>query len=191
MLNKKLILIPVLASILLLSSCGKEPSYEKTDTGLKYYFYKKNEGTKAKVGDFLTLHFIYKAKISGTDRDTILRNTWESKDGQPAQPIQVVVQEPSFKGGIEEGLQLLTIGDSVALQVNADSLFKKTFMAQRPAFVDSGSYITFIMKVVNIQDKISFEKEQAKVMEERKSKDRKSTRLNSSHSTLSRMPSSA
>lgn len=170
MLNKKSILIPALAAILLFSSCGKDISYDKTESGLKYHFFTKNEGTKAKVGDFVTLHFIYKAKMSGTDKDTVLRNTWESKDGTPAQPIQVVVQEATFKGGIEEGLQMLTTGDSIALQVNADSLFKKTFMAPRPAFIDSGSYITFIMKVVNIQDKASFEKEQTRIMQERKLK---------------------
>jgi FKBP-type peptidyl-prolyl cis-trans isomerase FkpA len=165
MLNKKLLIIPVIASILIFSSCSKDISYETSDKGLKYHFFVQNEGPKAKVGDFMTLNFIYSAKMKGTDKDTILRNTW--KDGQP---IQVVVQEASFKGGIEDGLQLLTTGDSVALQVNADSLFKKTFMAQRPAFIDSGSYITFIMKVVKVQNKDEFEKDQAKLMEDRKTK---------------------
>jgi FKBP-type peptidyl-prolyl cis-trans isomerase len=165
MLIKKSFIASVLATALFLASCSGDLSYEKTDTGLKYYFFQKNEGEKAKVGDFMTIHFIYKAKVAGQDKDTILRNTW--KDGQP---IQVVVQEPSFKGGLEEGLQLMTTGDSVVLQINTDSLFKKTFMAQRPAFIDSSKDITFIMKVVKIQDKASFEKEQAKMMEERKAK---------------------
>lgn len=147
-------------SAALLSSCGKEPSYEKSENGLQYYFYKNEEGTNAKVGDFLTLNFIYK-----TDKDSVLRDTW--KDGMP---IQVVVQEPSFKGGLEEGLQMLSAGDSVAFKLPADSLFKKTFMAPRPDFIDSTSYITFVMKVLKVQNKDEFEKDQAKMMEERRKK---------------------
>jgi FKBP-type peptidyl-prolyl cis-trans isomerase FkpA len=142
----------------LLSSCGKEPNYKKSDNGLEYYFYEDKEGTTAKVGDFVTLNFIYK-----TSTDSVLRNTW--KDGNP---IQVVVQPPTFKGGLEEGLQLLSEGDSASFRMSADSLFKKTFMAPRPSFIDSASKITFIMKVIKIQDKATFEKEQAKMMEERK-----------------------
>ncbi|MFN0048667.1 MAG: FKBP-type peptidyl-prolyl cis-trans isomerase [Cytophagales bacterium] len=150
--------ISALAAVVLLSSCGKEPNYKKSDNGLEYYFYEDKEGETAKVGDFLTVNFIYK-----TDKDSILRNTW--KDGNP---LQVIVQSPTFKGGLEEGLQMLSEGDSVAFKMSADSLFKKTFMAPRPDFIDSASKITFIMKVIKVQNKEVFEKEQAIKMEERK-----------------------
>ncbi len=160
MLKLTKISFAALAAAALLSSCGKEPNYKTSDNGLKYYFYEDKEGPTAKVGDFLTLNFIYK-----TDKDSVLRNTW--KDGMP---IQVVVQPPSFKGGLEEGLQMLSEGDSATFKMNADSLFKKTFMAPRPDFIDSASDITFIMKVLKVQDKVTFEQDQAKVMEERRKK---------------------
>jgi len=150
----------VVSAIVLLSSCGKEPNYKTNENGLQYFFYEDKEGEKAKVGDFLTLNFIYK-----TDKDSVLRNTW--KDGTP---IQVIVQSPSFKGGLEEGLQMLSEGDSVTFKMSADSLFKKTFMAPRPDFIDSTSKITFIMKVLKVQNKETFEKEQAIKMEEQRKK---------------------
>jgi FKBP-type peptidyl-prolyl cis-trans isomerase FkpA len=144
----------------LLFSCGKEPNYKTADSGLKYYFYEDKEGQNAKVGDFVTLNFIYK-----TSKDSVLRNTW--KDGNP---IQVEVQPSSFKGGLEDGLQMLSVGDSASFQISADSLFKKTFMAPMPAFIDSGSALTFVMKVLKVQNRAEFEKDQAKMMEERKQK---------------------
>ncbi len=149
-----------ITAVALLSSCGKEPNYKTNENGLQYFFYEDKEGEKAKVGDFLTLNFIYK-----TDKDSVLRNTW--KDGTP---IQVIVQSPSFKGGLEEGLQMLSEGDSVTFKMSADSLFKKTFMAPRPDFIDSASKITFIMKVLKVQNKEAFEKDQASMMEERRKK---------------------
>lgn len=148
------------AVVCALLSCNKngEPNYKTNDNGLRYYFYEDKEGPNVKVGDFITLHFSYK-----TATDSVLRNTWKEGD-----PIPVIVQEPSFKGGIEEGLTMLSEGDSVSFQLNADSLFKKTFMARRPDFIDSASYLTFTIKLVKIQTKEQFQEEQAKKMEERR-----------------------
>ncbi|MDX2189769.1 MAG: FKBP-type peptidyl-prolyl cis-trans isomerase [Bacteroidota bacterium] len=155
---KKYALATAIIFTLLLSSCNKGVNYEKTENGLKYYYFTKNDGPKAKSGDFITVHFSYK-----TSKDSVLRDTW--KEGTP---IQVVVQEPTFKGGLEEGLQMLAAGDSVSFQINADSLFQKTFMAPRPDFIDSASYLTFTMKVIKIQGKEEFQKEQEKAMAERR-----------------------
>ena len=164
MLNFKKTIIYLFALIVAGTACNKSISYETSPTGLKYHFFEDKEGEKAKVGDFMTLHFIYTCKDT-TGKDSVLRNTW--KDGMP---IQVIVQQSSFKGGLEEGLQMLSVGDSVAFSLNTDSLFKKTFMAPRPAFIDSASDIVFYMKVLKIQNKEEFEKDQAKLMEERKAK---------------------
>lgn len=163
--NTKITVYAGLLAGMMLSSCSKEPNFKTSENGLKYYFFKDVEGETAKVGDYLTLNFEYKTKVKGTDNDTILRNTW--KDGFP---IQVVVQEPSFKGGLEEGLMLLSVGDSVAFKLPVDSLFKKTFYAPIPDFIDSTGFIIFTMKVDKIQNREEFEKEQSAAMEERRRK---------------------
>jgi FKBP-type peptidyl-prolyl cis-trans isomerase FkpA len=61
---------------------------------------------------------------------------------------------------------LLSAGDSAAFKVNADSIFAKTFMAPLPEFIDKGSALTFTVKVIKIQNKEEYEKEQMKMMEE-------------------------
>ncbi|MDX2195996.1 MAG: FKBP-type peptidyl-prolyl cis-trans isomerase [Cytophagales bacterium] len=161
---KKSFLIFIISALLLYTACNKsgEADYKKSDTGLMYYFYKDTAGTNAKVGDFVTLHFSYKTNNT-SQPDSMLRNTW--KDGMP---ISVMVQEPSFKGGLEEGLAMLSVGDSAVFKMSADSLFRKTFMAPMPAFIDTGSMITFTMKILKIQDRTTFEEEQRKAMEERR-----------------------
>lgn len=149
-----------LAAVAVFTSCSKEPNYKKNENGLEYYFYEDKEGETPKEGDFMTLNMLFK-----TSKDSVLQNTWKSGN-----PIQVIVQPASFKGGIEEGFKMLSIGDSAAFRVSADSLFKKTFMAPRPAFIDSGSKITFIIKVMKVQNKEAFQLDQQKAMEERKAK---------------------
>lgn len=158
--NAKKVLVAISAAGFM-ASCSS--NFEKSETGLEYKIFEDKEGEKAKVGDFLTLHFEYKTKLKGSDKDTILRNTW--KDGNP---IQVMVQAPSFKGGLEEGLQMLSEGDSASFKMPLDSLFKKTFMAPIPDFLDSSASMIFTMKVIKVQNKEAFEKDQQKLMEERR-----------------------
>ena len=149
--------IVVVASIFCMMSCNKDGNidYQDHESGLQYSILKDSAGECAKEGDYLTLHFMYK-----TSKDSTLRNTW--KEGQP---INVVLQTPSFKGGLEEGLKLLSLGDSAVFKLSADSLFAKTFMAPMPDFIDSGSHMTFFVKVLKIQDKAAFEADQAKMLE--------------------------
>ncbi len=157
---KNILKISAVAGLGFLASCGKK--YETTPTGLKYLFYEDKEGEKAKLDDLLMINFEMVALNKG--KDTVLKNTW--KEGQP---VPIVVQKSTFKGSLEEGLMMLSAGDSVSFQVNADSLFQKTFGAMRPPFVDSASLISFRMKVVKIQSREEYTKEQQKSMEEKMS----------------------
>lgn len=157
---KNILKISAVAGLGLLASCGKK--YETTPTGLKYLFYEDKEGDKAKLDDLLMINFEMVAQNKG--KDTVLKNTW--KEGQS---VPIVVQKSTFKGSLEEGLMMLSAGDSVSFQVNADSLFQKTFGAMRPPFVDSASLVSFRMKVIKIQSREDYTKEQQKMMEEKMS----------------------
>jgi FKBP-type peptidyl-prolyl cis-trans isomerase len=156
----KLISIATVAAAII-TSCDKLSSFKKDESGVEYKMYKDEEGKKAEKGDFLTLHFKYTAKVKGTDRDTVLRNTWEE-----GKPIYVLVGEPTFKGGIEDALKLLSEGDSVDFRFPIDSIFSKTFIAPVPDFMDSTGSVIFTIKVLKVQNKEDFEKDQAKLMEE-------------------------
>jgi len=94
---------------------------------------------KPKTGDWVSLHMLYTTKIKGVD--TILYNSKVILKGAP-----LVTQLPpsEFKGDLFENIRSLSRGDSITFQINADSLFLRTFrMPQRPPFIDSNSVVTF------------------------------------------------
>src|SRR4051812_31576487 len=122
--------ICVIAAIIALASCNKTGKMETTPNGLKYVFYKRDEkGRKAKPGEIITMNFAFK-----TSKDSVLRSTFKEQG-----PIQVPLQPSAFKGSLEEGLAMVSPGDSVTFYVKADSLFAKSFNQPLPPFIAKGS----------------------------------------------------
>lgn len=153
-----------MAVVVGLSSCDKTGKLETTPTGLKYMFHKRDEkGKKAKVGDILTMHIVFK-----NSKDSILRNTFSEPD-----PLQVPLQASPFKGSLEEGLTMVSPGDSVTFFVKADSLFGKNPGQPMPPFIPKGSDIKFVVKVRNIQTPAEMQKEMEGLAVKQKSTDAK------------------
>ncbi len=135
------------------TSCKKSkyPGYEDSETGLAYKFHKKGDGKiTPKEGDIMSMVIVYK-----NSKDSVIFDS--RKQGQP---IMVPLQKPSFKGGIEEGFAMMSVGDSASFVVNADSFFVKTFKMETPKFVEKGSGIFFDLKLEKVTTKAEFEKEQ-------------------------------
>lgn len=143
-----------------LSSCDRF-RVSVTDTGLKYQFHDQNEqGRKPKIGDILTLHLAIKSSKDSTLRDT-------QKEGRP---LQIMLQTPPFKGSFEEGLAMLSKGDSASFFVNVDSLFSK--MGQPlPQGIVKGSDIQFAVRLLDVQNEQEFQKAQATAREGQVKKD--------------------
>lgn len=151
--------LAALSAVVLLSSCdkGKYPGFEKTENGLYYQFHKENKEAKKPVeGDVMTLVMMYK-----NNRDSVIFDS-RQRGGE----IMVQLSKPTFKGSIEEGFAMMTEGDSASFYVNADSLFAKTFQAELPKFIEKGSDLLFIVKVVKIEGKEAVEAKRKKMMEE-------------------------
>ena len=74
----------------------------------------------------------------------------------------------SFKGCLEEGITFMAAGDSASFKMNADSIFTKTFHARMPAFVKSGSIITFNIKLINFESQEKFMQQQQEQAEKQK-----------------------
>lgn len=148
---KKAMLIFSLASMLAFVSCSE---FKTTDTGLKYKFYVKNaDAQKPDMGDVLTVEMTY--KMEGAD--TFLFKSKEHKDA--GQKLMLV--KPVYKGDISEGLAMMHVGDSAQFFVNADSFYMRNVgMEKTPAFVKPNSKVVFDIKLVSIQKKADFEKEQ-------------------------------
>lgn len=145
------------AIAVLAASCGD--GYEQTDSGLKYKIHTENEGDKPKIGDFLTLHVLYK-----TETDSVFFDTRKY-----SKPIKVPLMKPSYNGSFEEGLAMLGAGDSATFIVSADSVFTKVFMAnQLPAFIKKGSMMKIDVKIMDIETKAEIDAEVKQLMAKKK-----------------------
>jgi FKBP-type peptidyl-prolyl cis-trans isomerase FkpA len=124
----------------LLAACNQFKS-QKTESGLKYQFFTQNEaGKKAKLGDLITFDF----KIQNSS-DSTLQTTFGSGN-----PIKMPLQKGTFKGAFEEGLAMLTAGDSAVFFVSADSLFRAA-QQPLPQAVKAGSDLKFTVKMISVQ----------------------------------------
>lgn len=134
-----------------LYACTGKDGYETDKSGLMYKFLENKEGQNAKEGDIITLSMVYK-----TSKDSVLFDT--KKMGKP---LEFILPPASFVGSLESGLAMLSAGDSASFQINADSLFEKTFRSKRPDFIEENSKITFNVRMISVQTREQFEKSQA------------------------------
>jgi FKBP-type peptidyl-prolyl cis-trans isomerase FkpA len=121
-----------------------ESNYSKTSSGLEYKILKKGNGKELpSTGGYITFWVQIR-----TDKDSIIDNQFVNPD-----PIAIETPQPTYKPSIEEGLLLLTEGDSAVFFLNADSLFLKTFRQQRPAFLKPQSTVKMIVKMDKVYSK--------------------------------------
>jgi len=157
----------VMAAMVVFAACNKSPypGYEASESGLYYKFYntKDANAVTAKTGDFVVVRMLYK-----TNKDSILFNSKNvSRDGSGV--LEFPLGPASFKGSFEDALNMMSPGDSASFLVNADSLFLKTFRAPKlPPFVESGTMLTFEVKLEKIKSKEEMQKEQQEKAEQQK-----------------------
>ncbi len=142
-MNKRLFITVSLLILTVMSSSAfsqEFPGFSKTKTGLYYKIYKtSNDTVTPRTGNYLTFDMLYHGKSHG--KDSIFLNTFKQN---PPNPVKFFLPPPDFKGDLNEGLVMLSKGDSGVFIVKADSLFYKTFkMKKRPAGIDSNEYFFF------------------------------------------------
>jgi FKBP-type peptidyl-prolyl cis-trans isomerase len=125
-------------------ACGDSQfrGYKQTDTGLYYKFLEENDDTlKAGIGDMVIVNMIYGIG------DTVLFNSKNIP-----RDLEIAIDKSHFKGDIFEGLAMMSEGDSATFLISADSFFLITARSpQLPAFVDSGSYMYFNIKMLDVE----------------------------------------
>lgn len=147
MINKIAYKTLLAGSLITLLACNKGGD-QTTDTGLQYNINKDEEGPTGQIGDMISIRMkVYNAK------DSLLEDGFTYPT-----PIEFVMQKATFKGGIEEGLLLLSKGDSATFKVPVDSMFNEAKGRQRPPFLEKGSLMKFIIKVVDIVPNKEFKK---------------------------------
>jgi FKBP-type peptidyl-prolyl cis-trans isomerase FkpA len=133
-----------------LTAFAQPKGYKKAPSGLVYKLHTDKQGPNAKVGDVLRFHFALK-----TEKDSVLRSTFTE-----GTPVEMPLHAGSFKASLEDGLMLLSEGDSATFLINADSLFEKMFYAPLPDFIRKGSNVSFVIKMLRIMTPEQYEKEQ-------------------------------
>ncbi len=129
-----------------------------TDSGLKYQIHDHKDGERqVKVGDVVSFHLVLK-----NSDDSVLNDTYKSNN-----PIRMMYQQPEFKGSFEEGLGMLSVGDSATFYVNADSMFAK-MNQPLPPIIKKGSDLMFRVRLLNAQTPDEFKKAREDEMESQK-----------------------
>lgn len=158
--KRHLLIVSAFAALTTLFTSCKDGDWETSPTGLKHQFLKNEEGENIQVGDVVQMHVKY-----STSKDSVLFNSFTTP-----QPITMEVPASQFKGSFEEAVCLLSEGDSAKFLIAADSIFRKEYGAVRPAFIDSGSYLTFVVKVLKKEKKEAYASRMEKEKAERSGK---------------------
>ena len=128
-------IISILMGIGMLVGCQEgSKEYEATDSGLSYMFEKEGEGPEPDQGNIMIMNVSYVL-----DDGTELFNT--SKAGGPM-PVSYDSTTLSREGGLEEGLKMLSEGDSILLQYPIEDLIEGTFGLAFPDTLTRGSKVT-------------------------------------------------
>jgi FKBP-type peptidyl-prolyl cis-trans isomerase len=96
------------------------------------------------------------------NKDSVLQSSLDTIN-----PFVIPVRKSTTKGSIDEGLFLLSKGDSATFLIKADSMFKGTPL---PPFIEKGSNITFDVRILNVQTAQVYQQEQMEKMKKEREK---------------------
>lgn len=136
----------------------KSDKFKTTKDGLKYRFITENpSGNQAQPGDVIVGEMTLKL-------DTVVLF---SNEGNPDRILQVMA-EGMFKGDIQEGLQMLHVGDKAIFAIEADSMARFFQESQMPPMYQrgAGQLFTYEISVSDIVTKEELAQEQANMMEQ-------------------------
>ncbi|MGP1446610.1 MAG: FKBP-type peptidyl-prolyl cis-trans isomerase [Candidatus Limimorpha sp.] len=114
-MNRSLRLLPLVALILVLGACSRNSIYsgfKKMDNGAYMKYYVKGEGTTCpRINDGIVF------SMAQYLNDSLIYTTAGSE------PVELILQKHDFVGDINDVLQLMHVGDSVAMVFLSDSIF--------------------------------------------------------------------
>jgi len=122
--------------IVFLSNCNNS-TYQTTESGLKYKMAVDADGRTVKMDDFLTLNMLYKA----SKNDSVLFNTFANP-----QPLNFKFQPSLFNGAINDGLLMMSAGDSAHFVVKASSVYND----QLPPFLSADDELEYVIKMIKL-----------------------------------------
>jgi len=139
----------ILVVAICIDSCTEKVKYHTTDTGLRYIFHTEHKGKSPRVNDYVTLNMVYKL-----ENDSVL---YDSR--QTGMPMRYQLQKPPFEGALEEGIMMMSQGDSATFYVSADSMFTKVFKKPMLSFLKKDSRLVFDIYLIKVQSAVEAEAE--------------------------------
>ncbi len=158
-------LVIVLLSVALKSTAadGKIDYKKDPATGVRYLFFKQNSpAVKPAAGDIAFVCVTYKR-----DDDSLLfdSRTGGHTDSTGSFPLNL---KSVFQGSLEQGIQMMSVGDSASFLINADSLYIKAFKLKAlPHFIKEGSDLKFYVKLIRFATPDQLKDEQHTKVEKR------------------------
>ncbi|MDD4218008.1 MAG: FKBP-type peptidyl-prolyl cis-trans isomerase [Bacteroidales bacterium] len=139
---KNIFLLLIVLSVFLFSCNVDKNGFETHESGLKYKIVFTENGAKPNIGDVLILRLSYETEsgkelFNSTDTDRkYLRK----------------LEPPKHTGGsIEDGLALMSVGDSTIFKINAESFLKSSeSFSNLPAGVKSQDLIIIKVKLLEV-----------------------------------------
>jgi FKBP-type peptidyl-prolyl cis-trans isomerase FkpA len=148
---KNKIVLALVAAATILTSCNK---METTENGVEYKILKHEDGTRmVAVGDILLVNL----KISTEKSDSLILETYSTNT-----PRYIPADEPVLK----DVFATLSKGDSVEIWVNADTLFQKSFGAEKPKNIGDGEKVKFVVTLVDAFSQKEMQQKQMQQMSE-------------------------
>ena len=158
------------AAAALMTSCGGSADF-KTDeaTGVQYRFVKRADtGAKPVEGDIVHVAMLWTGK-NAKGEDTTFRDSHLKGFGDSLGTLPIPLHK-SFNGCLEQGIMMMSKGDSAIFKVNSDSLFVKTFRFPAdkvPPFVKNNPTFSFAIKLVSFQSQKEMMAERQAMMQKR------------------------
>ncbi len=123
-----------------LAADKKKQKTVKLPSGLKYIPFIKRDSVKHPVvGDVVYYHLILKNHL-----DSVIFDTHKEFG-----PQQLNIEKSNFHGDLNEGIKLMSIGDSICFLIKTDSLYG-SFM---PHFAVKHKYMKFYITLLNFMSK--------------------------------------
>ena len=141
-----------IGALLVLFSCKNgENKFEKHESGLEYRIVSSVEGAtkKAKIDDVMILNFSYETE----DGNELYNSSIDER-----KYLRKLVAPTHTGGSFEDGLAILTVGDSAIFKINADSFLRNSeSYSNLPKDVKPEDIIIIQVKLIEILESENFD----------------------------------
>lgn len=147
--------LPLIAAALIaLSACNNAsklfPGCSVSPTGIHYKLVALGDGSsKAQPSNYITAHIAYR-----TTADSLFFSGTR----------QLQVQQPPYKGAIDECFLMLTQGDSATFYIAAQPFFEQTLETAMPKFLSASDYLRVDVRMLEILSEAEFAQEKEAFM---------------------------